>query len=153
MGRDAAQKASAVHKSSLGCWVICRSHLCGCYRPLLVVIQWKAWVREDQWLTNGLIKSRFFMFLSTVSSRFSLILCPRRRLGVLVGQVGSVGEEFKDIEGGILGWCFWEFWCRLTRLVLDKGPLNGCCCIVKEFHFLKLSTSDCSSLAVVSCVI
>ena len=43
------------------------------------------------------------MFLSTVSSRFSLILCPRRRLGVLVGQVGSVGEEFKDIEGGILG--------------------------------------------------
>jgi len=40
------------------------------------------------------------MFLSTVSTRFSLSIRLRGRLG---GKVGSACEEFEDSEGGMLG--------------------------------------------------
>jgi len=30
------------------------------------------------------------------------------------------------------------FWYRLTRVVLDKGPLNGCVCGVKGLRFIVL---------------
>jgi len=45
----------------------------------------------------------FFMFLSAVFPRFSLILDPKDIIGVLGGKVGN---EFENSEGGILGQCF-----------------------------------------------
>jgi len=42
----------------------------------------------------------FFMFLSSVSARFSLVLEPRYRVE---GKAGSACEEFEDNEAGILG--------------------------------------------------
>ena len=48
----------------------------------------------------------FFMFLSAVFPRFSLILDPKDIIGVLGGKAGSACEEFENSEGGILGQCF-----------------------------------------------
>ena len=68
----------------------------------------------------------------------------------------------KKLSGGVLAWlsvwsetqtCIWPSWChchslslasvksrlvlpfwyRLTRVVLDKGPLNGCVCVLSSF--------------------
>jgi len=42
----------------------------------------------------------------------------------------------KNLSGGVQAWLsVWSevqvlpFWYRLTRVVLDKGPLNGCVCV------------------------
>ena len=44
----------------------------------------------------------FFMFLSTMSPGFSLVLHPRGRMGGL-RKAESACEEFEDNEGGIVG--------------------------------------------------
>ena len=41
-----------------------------------------------------------------VSPRFCVVLDDRGRLRGLGGKVGSAGEEFEDIDSGILGQCF-----------------------------------------------
>jgi len=45
----------------------------------------------------------FFMFLSAVSSRFSLVFDFRGRLEGLGGKGVSACEEFEDSEDGVLG--------------------------------------------------
>ena len=37
------------------------------------------------------------------------------------------------------------FWYRLTRVVLDKGPLNGCVCVIskKNFHSFPITGKVC----------
>jgi len=33
-----------------------------------------------------------------------------------------------------VGECF--FWYQLTQVVTDKGPLNGCCCVLLSFSMM-----------------
>ena len=76
----------------------------------------------------------------------------------------------KKLSGGVLAWlCFWRemqtciwpswchchslslasaksrlvlpFWYRLTRVVMDKGPLNGCVCV----RVLKCTMTECKA--------
>jgi len=47
------------HKNTFGCMAwLTLALICVAAAGLLVVIQWEAWVRGDQWLTKDLIKSR-----------------------------------------------------------------------------------------------
>ena len=34
------------------------------------------------------------------------------------------------------------FWYRLTRVVLDKGPLNGCVCVLLHYTFVIQSAGE-----------
>jgi len=68
------------------------------------------------------------VFLSAVSR-----VDPKGRLRGLGRKVGSACEEFEDSEGGILGYCFLEFWCRLTRVVPEEGLFSGSFCC--KIHF------------------
>ena len=62
---------------------------------------------------------------------FSLVSGRRgtERLAALRGKVGSACEEFEDDTEGVY-WGNVQFWCWPTHVVLDKWPLNGCCCLV-----------------------
>jgi len=56
-------------------------------------------------------------------------------LTLLVGrQVGHLACK-NWVVGCWCGWFGWAFWYWLTRVVLEKGPLNGCVCVfvLKEF--------------------
>jgi len=51
---------------------------------------------------------------------------PTSALTLLVGrQEGH--PAFKKLSGGVLAWL--SVWYRLTWVVLEKGPLNGCVCV------------------------
>jgi len=39
-------------------------------------------------------------------------------------------------------WIGLPFWCRITRVVLDKGPLNGCVCVLYHRTCIKIATSN-----------
>ena len=94
-------------------WADSHSYLCGCCRPASghTVRGVSESLRVHQQLTNGssnreLDKSKvqvlviaFFIFLSAMSPRFSLVLDPKGRLG---GKAERDCEEF-DNDGGILG--------------------------------------------------
>jgi len=94
-------------------WAYSHSHLCGCCRPASrhTVRGVSESLRVDQQLTNSLInreldKSKvqvlviaFFIVLSAMSPRFSLVLDPKGRLG---GKAERDCEE-SDNDGGILG--------------------------------------------------
>jgi len=45
---------------------------------------------------------------------------------LLVGR--QEGHGGKKLSGGVL---VLPFWYRLNRVVLEKGPLNGCVCVNK----------------------
>jgi len=42
--------------------------------------------------------------------------------------------------------CMWPSWCRLTRVVLDKGPLNSCVCACVTWVVCRGCTSSILSL-------
>ena len=41
------------------------------------------------------------------------------------------------------------FWCRLTLVVPDKGPLNGCVCYIRIIYFTALHMSMSMSVSIV----
>ena len=114
--------------------------------------------------------------LASVKSRLVLPFCQSTALTLLVGrQEGH--PACKKLSGGVLAWlsvwskvqtCIWPSWChchslslasvksrlvlpfwyRLTRVVPDKGPLNGCVCVCVCVSDdvcceLKINGSDC----------
>ena len=94
-------------------------------------------------------------------SHYVCQVIPFSALTLLVGQQEG-HPACKKLSGGVLAWlsvwsetqtCIWPSWChchslslasvksrlvlpfwyRLTRVVLDKGPLNGCVCVLSSF--------------------
>jgi len=98
-----------------------------------------------------------------------IVKCIVRNLTLLVGwQEGHPARN--KLSGGVLAWlsvwsevqtCIWPsgchcrslspasvksrlvfpFWYRLTRIVLDKGPLNVCVCVIKCYSWLQNSSN------------
>jgi len=44
-----------------------------------------------------------------------------------VGWAAGRASGLKKLSGGVLAWL--SVWYRLTWVVLEKGPLNGCVCV------------------------
>jgi len=105
------------------------------------------------------------------TSRYGSLFCAFSALTLLVGrQEGHLA--CKKLNGGVLAWlsvwsevqtCIWfsgfhchslslasvkprlvlPFWYRLTRVVPDKGPLNGCVCMVAFLALCSFRMSFC----------
>jgi len=104
------------------------------------------------------------MFLVLVITSAFQTVKPFSASTLLVGRQEGV-PACKKLSGGVLAWlslwsdvqtCIWPSWCHcqslslasvksrlvlpfwywLTQVVLDKGPLNGCVCVLLHLHFM-----------------
>jgi len=95
---------------------------CPLLRLLFVAITYG---KVDLWHWKGLENCEYFLSPS--------LRPPFSALTLLVGrQEGH--PACKKLSGGVLVWLsVWSkvlpFWYRLTWVVPDKGPLNGCVCV------------------------
>jgi len=123
--------------------------------------------------------NRHQFFVHVTCGRVCLQCCVFSALMLLVGQLEG-HPTCKKLSGGVLVWlsvwsevqtCIWPSWChchslsvasvksrlvlpfwyRLTRVVLDKGPLNRCVCVCASvlwqpyvhYILLVLSVTSC----------
>ena len=72
-----------------------------------------------------------------------MVICLERGADLHMAQLMPLPLSvscFSKIQVGL------PFWYRLTQVVLDKGPLNGCVCVCVVIEYHTAETVKCEDL-------
>jgi len=102
--------------------VSCRLHY---YRALLLTIEW--FYRHNATLVWVLAMAVCLSVCMSVCHRFRSLVCCELNFVVVVVIIIT---EHVGLLPSVNSRLVWPFWYRLTRVFLDKGPLNVCVCVL-----------------------